>query len=208
MTSIFMALALQAAFSGTAHVVDGDTLTISAQRVRLSGIDAPELAQRCGADRRQECGQMAAEWLKTRVEGKRVTCASVDRDTYGRIVAVCRLNGRDLGAALVEAGWATAYRRYSLAYVPAEDRARSARRGIWAMGFERAEDFRRARRASDPSPQSSRCRIKGNISASGDRIYHVPGSRSYADVRISPAKGERWFCSVEQARRAGWRPVR
>src|SRR3546814_8549954 len=106
------------------------------------------------------------------------------------------------------AGWATAYRRYSLTYVLAEERAQAAQRGIWATGFERPEDYRRDQRDGTSTPPSPRCRIKGNISASGERIYHLPGSRSYPDVRISSAKGERWFCAIEQGRRAGWRQVR
>src|SRR3546814_9272266 len=78
---ISMALALQGSFSGTARVVDGDTLRIGTQRVRLHGIDAPELAQRCGTERRQRCGEMAAAWLKARVEGKRVACTRSEEHT-------------------------------------------------------------------------------------------------------------------------------
>jgi hypothetical protein len=55
--------------------------------------------------------------------------------------------------------------------------------------------------AATPSPA---CRIKGNISSSG-RIYHVPGSRSYESTVIDESKGERWFCSEDEARAAGWR---
>ena len=50
------------------------------------------------------------------------------------------------------------------------------------------------------------CTIKGNVSInSGERIYHVPGQRDYAGTVISPDYGERWFCSEEEARQAGWR---
>lgn len=52
------------------------------------------------------------------------------------------------------------------------------------------------------------CRIKGNINARGDRIYHVPGRRSYAATRIDEERGERWFCSTSEAERAGWRAPR
>jgi len=51
----------------------------------------------------------------------------------------------------------------------------------------------------------SGCTIKGNISISGGRIYHVPGQRYYLETRIAPHFGERWFCSEAEARRAGWR---
>lgn len=50
------------------------------------------------------------------------------------------------------------------------------------------------------------CAIKGNVSINtGERIYHVPGQRYYAETRISPRHGERWFCSEVEARAAGWR---
>ena len=196
--------------AGAAHVADGDTLRVGAVRVRLSGVDAPELSQRCGPDgRKVACGAMAAEWLRKRVEGRSVSCGTVDTDRYGRAVAVCRLGGADVGAALVEAGWATAYRRYSMAYVGQEDRAREARRGIWALGFEPPSDYRRERRLAGVSPAPDpRCAIKGNVSASKVRIYHLPGSHAYPEVRISEGKGERWFCSEREAAAAGWRPAR
>lgn len=49
------------------------------------------------------------------------------------------------------------------------------------------------------------CNIKGNVSTRGERIYHVPGQDYYDETRISAAHGERWFCSEEEARAAGWR---
>lgn len=52
------------------------------------------------------------------------------------------------------------------------------------------------------------CDIKGNINSKGDRIYHLPGRSSYASTRINPDSGERWFCSEDEARAAGWRAPR
>ena len=202
-------MAASTAITGTAHVVDGDTLRVGATRVRLSGVDAPELSQRCGPDgRKVACGVVAAKWLRRRVEGRPIACDPVDTDRYGRSVATCRAGGEDLGSAIVEAGWATAYRRYSVAYVAQEARARAARRGIWALGFEAPADYRRERRLADvPSAPDPRCAIKGNVSVSGTRIYHVPGSRTYPEVLIDARKGERWFCSPEDAEKEGWRPA-
>lgn len=179
--------------------------------MRLFGVDAPELSQTCDAGTsRVACGQFAARWLRTRVEGRTLRCAAVEWDRYGRVVARCSIEGTDLGQTLVEAGWATAYRKYSSVYVPAEDRARAARRGIWAFGFERPDTHRRARMAliSPQAPPDPRCLVKGNVSSKGVRIYHLPGSRDYPAVRISSAKGERWFCSASDATAAGWRPAR
>lgn len=61
---------------------------------------------------------------------------------------------------------------------------------------------------ADAPPAAGDCLIKGNINARGERIYHVPGTRSYADTRIDEARGERWFCSTGEAEGAGWRAVR
>jgi endonuclease YncB( thermonuclease family) len=206
----WLLMATSAAITGPAHVVDGDTLRVGEARVRLSGVDAPELSQRCGPDgRKVACGAMAADWLRRRIEGRPIACETVDTDRYGRSVAVCSVGGEDVGAALVATGWATAYRRYSLAYVGQEDRARTARLGIWALGFEAPADYRRERRLADvPAAPDARCAIKGNIGASGARIYHLPGSRAYPEVRIDTRKGERWFCSERDAAAAGWRSVR
>jgi hypothetical protein len=52
------------------------------------------------------------------------------------------------------------------------------------------------------------CNVKGNIGVSGDRIYHVPGQKLYSEARINLRKGERWFCSEEAARDAGWRKAK
>ncbi|RWM84597.1 MAG: hypothetical protein EOR84_33020 [Mesorhizobium sp.] len=53
------------------------------------------------------------------------------------------------------------------------------------------------------------CNIKGNIRVnSGEKVYHVPGQEYYAETRISPLKGERWFCSEAEAQAAGWRKAR
>ncbi|MER8734712.1 hypothetical protein NKH28_34055 [Mesorhizobium sp. M1227] len=53
------------------------------------------------------------------------------------------------------------------------------------------------------------CGIKGNISYNtGEKIYHVPGQEYYWETRINLLKGERWFCSEEAARKAGWRKSR
>ena len=58
-----------------------------------------------------------------------------------------------------------------------------------------------AQAAADPSS----CNIKGNVSTSGERIYHMPGQKYYARTAINPRHGERWFCSEAEARAAGWR---
>lgn len=203
--------------SGVASVIDGDTLEVHGQRIRLHGIDAPESRQLCrrpgGAAWR--CGQQAALALSDRIGRGTVSCAVKDRDRYGRLVAVCSRDREDLNRWMVEQGWAVAYRSYSRDYVAVEDAARAAGRNLWSGEFVLPWDWRRGQRlagegagatggGASGAPKPG-CDIKGNISASGERIYHVPGGRWHAKTQIDTGKGERWFCSEAEAKAAGWR---
>src|SRR5690606_32629673 len=106
--------------------------------------------------------------------------------------------------------WAVAYREFSADYVDAETAAQTARRNIWNGTFQQPEDFRKqtAATANAAATNPRDCKIKGNIGSSGDRIYHVPGGRFYAKTQISIARGERFFCTQNEAQAAGWRPSR
>ena len=197
--------------AGHARVSDGDTLRIGDARIRLHGIDAPELDQTCTAGGRGwACGDWARGRLARLAEGRQVACTVVEVDAYGRLVAVCSAAGRDLGAAMVAEGAALAYRRYSDRYLPEEAAARRAGLGIWRGGFEAPEAHRHADDDPGDSPVAGPggCAIKGNVSASGRRLYHVPGGRDYDATRIDTDRGERWFCTEAEARAAGWTRAR
>lgn len=140
------------------------------------------------------------------IAGTMVTCTELDRDRYDRSVARCEMAGVDLAEAMVAEGLAWAYLRYSDTYAAAEASAREEEIEIWSGANQPAWEYRATRRAV--TSDTSACRIKGNISQSGERIYHLPDSRSYAATRISETRGERWFCSEEEARTAGWRASR
>jgi endonuclease YncB( thermonuclease family) len=99
--------------TGHARVIDGDTIVVAEQLVRLHGIDAPELDQtfwwrgRCIS-----CGTMAMAALEALTAGVSMRCEVVERDRHGRLVAKCfSPNGVDIGRRLVSAGWALAYRQ-------------------------------------------------------------------------------------------------
>jgi endonuclease YncB( thermonuclease family) len=197
---------------GVAVVSDGDTLRIGATKIRLFGVDAPEKAQTCGD---WDCGLAAKARLVALTSGREVTCVSRDTDKYGRTVATCRAGGVDLGGALVAEGLAWAFTRYSADYVAIEAEARRRGRGVWRVTAEAPWDYRaevkaEQNRAADAraSAEAGNCRVKGNVSADGERIYHLPGTAIYGKVRISTAKGERWFCDESAALAAGWRPVK
>ncbi len=134
---------------GRATVVDGDTLGIRDQKIRLHGIDAPESSQRCTRSSGEgwRCGQKAALALAERIEHRNVRCEGKKRDRWGRLIAVCFLGNQDLNAWLVRRGLAVAYRRYSKDYVGQEDRARKAKAGVWSGTFEMPWDWRKAQRS-------------------------------------------------------------
>lgn len=130
---------------GTARVIDGDSLVVAGQRVRLAGIDAPELHQMCGEVR---CGLFARQALLEAVGASVVRCAVTARDRYGRALATCSTpDTPDLGARMVGLGAAIAYRRYSLRYADHEEAAKAEHLGIWrTSGFISPEDWRKGKR--------------------------------------------------------------
>lgn len=130
--------------TGQASVVDGDTLEIHGIRIRLNGIDAPEASQKCDANGASyRCGQKAAFALDEILADKAVVCVKLDTDRYGRTIAKCTVAQTDVSAEMVRRGWAIAYRKYSLEYVPLEDAARAKAVGLWAGSFENPAEYRR-----------------------------------------------------------------
>lgn len=131
---------------GQASVVDADTIEIHGQRIRLAGIDAPESDQLCrDADSNHyRCGQKAANALFDFIARRPAQCIEVDRDRYGRLVAVCTVAGVDLADWLVRAGLALDWPRYSRGdYADTQIEARRAERGVWAGSFSMPWDYRR-----------------------------------------------------------------
>ena len=126
-----------------AKVVDGDSLDIGATRIRLHAIDAFEGRQRCERGGSSwDCGAAATTELRRLVGSRAASCEKTDTDIYDRTVAICRSGGLDLGAQMVRAGLALAYRHYGNDYVDEEDEARVARRGAWAGTFTAPWDWR------------------------------------------------------------------
>ncbi len=141
-------LVAQREFSGTARIVDGDSLEIADRRVRLFGVDAPELDQSC-LDRgghEYPCGVHARAALRRLVGERPVTCLREGRDRFGRILARCRsAAGEELNTALVLAGWAVAYAGADgNAYRRIEREAQRSRVGLWIGSFTRPEQWRRS----------------------------------------------------------------
>ncbi|MEW6254524.1 MAG: thermonuclease family protein [Pseudomonadota bacterium] len=119
---------------GRAAVIDGDTLEIAGNSIRLADIDAPPLDYACADPKGATvpCGQRAALFLKELVGLAAITCIPEGRDSYTREVARCSVKGVDIGAAMVRAGWALA--RYGKTYQAEQEDARSMGAGLW--GFQ------------------------------------------------------------------------
>lgn len=124
--------------AGRAYVLDGDTLIIKRQHIRLYAVDAPEKSQTCQQEGQQVlCGQVATDMLRQKIGRRSVTCVSVSpRDKYGRMIARCSVHGDDLGRYMVQSGFALAYRHYGSDYIPDEEQAKKALRGLWSGQFE------------------------------------------------------------------------
>jgi endonuclease YncB( thermonuclease family) len=131
--------------AGFATIVDGDTIRIRGERIRLVGMDAPELHQTCrdASGRGWSCGRSARERLAALVAGSAVTCRPSGHDRYGRTLAICTSGaGADLGGTLVREGLAVA--AYGNSYRVAELGARSSGRGLWGGEFERPQQWRKS----------------------------------------------------------------
>lgn len=228
-TPLFAPLAVLAAtIAGVAKVVDGDTLIVSGTKIRLTGIDAPETDQICldGAGNTYACGVMARDNLIRLIENNPLICSGEEIDIYKRQLMTCFADDTDLNGAMVSAGWALAFQKYSKIYVKQELEARMLQSGLWSGAFIASWDWRRrdagteilgsfavpldAQELLPPKQVESaslraNCNIKGNISQKGERVYHMPSQRDYRKTSITEKNGERWFCSEDEAQAAGWR---
>ncbi|MDP2873696.1 MAG: thermonuclease family protein [bacterium] len=184
------------------RIIDGDTIEVEIggqkYKVRYIGINTPEINP-------VECfGKEATEKNRQLVEGQKVRLEKdvSETDKYGRLLRYAFLeDGTFINETLVRTGYAHAVSyppdvRYQKQFLEAERDARNNNRGLWSdcQGKPAA-----------PKENQSQCVIKGNISSAGEKIYHIPGCPDYENTVINLEKGERWFCTEEEAISAGWR---
>lgn len=195
---------------GRANALTGDTLKISGKSVKLAGIEAPEAGQRCAGasgSRSWRCGRAARDALAKLLRGQDITCKLAGEDESGLRLATCVAGEKDIAADLVRTGQVFAVPGFFARYSNVEQEARDARVGIWrADEVERPSEYRAKRWDEAKRSAPSGCPIKGRV-ASGARTYVLPWSSSYDSIRILERRGERWFCSEQEARAAGWRPT-
>ncbi len=198
-------------FATVKRVIDGDTVELTnGEKVRYIGIDTPETL-----DPRKpiQClGKEAAAKNRELVEGKRVRLEKdvTERDKYQRLLRYVYVSGESgneifVNLELVKQGFAHSYTyppdvKYQDLFIAAEKEAREAGRGLWVGCLSPT--------GVQTSSQNSSCKIKGNISAAGEKIYHLPGCGSYDKTSIDESRGEKWFCSEDEAVSAGWRKAK
>ena len=133
--------------TGRASVIDGDTIEIRGERIRLHGIDAPESSQSCErGGTAWRCGQKAAFELANHLGARNVSCERLGQDRYRRTIARCTVGGEDIGSWMVGEGLALAYRKYSADYVREEASAKAQGAGLWAGQFIAPWEWRRGAR--------------------------------------------------------------
>jgi len=198
-----------------ARVIDGDTVELEdGSRLRYIGIDAPEVS----STGREECLAEAATAANVSlVEGKEVAVKTdvSDKDRYGRSLRYVYAGELFVNATLVEQGLARAYpyppdTKFQREFARAETRARAGRLGMWGSvcGEPPAAEGETASVQSNAGILPGACEIKGNIAATGEKIYHIPRCRSYEKTVINAQDGERWFCTAQDAESAGWRKAK
>lgn len=137
--------------NGQAHAIDGDSLRINGEEMRIKGIDAPELNQTCQRlGKTVPCGREAAAALRRILTRGPITCVGFERDRFNRLLVSCRSLGADVGALMVKDGMAVSFGDYLLE----EAEARADNRGLWSGSFDMPRDWRNTHPRQDPAPAS------------------------------------------------------
>tara|TARA_Y100000741_G_C18223273_1_gene546805 strand:+ start:206 stop:709 length:504 start_codon:yes stop_codon:yes gene_type:complete len=138
---------------GKPKIIDGDSLHINSKKIRLLGVDAPEINQKCkkiylsilifNFQKEYYCGKYVTDKLKDFIKNNEVSCEIYGKDRYKRYLAVCYLKNKDINSWLVKNGLAIAYKKYSKQYLSEENFAKKNFLGIWAGSFKEPEKWRR-----------------------------------------------------------------
>ena len=192
--------------TGRATAVVGDVLRIAGTLVRLKGIEVPESQQSClkANGRRWSCGTAALDGLKGLLRGKTVTCETSGADEQGRPLATCATPEFDVAAEMVRRGHAFAGTGFFGSFSSEEDAAKTQKIGLWQGEAERPGEWRQRRWEEAKKSSPDGCPIKGYVRTAG-RMYAMPWSQDYAQGKLRTVKGERWFCSEDDARAAGFK---
>ena len=144
LTFFFILFLTNSVYADQLTVTDGDTIRIGEERIRFSGIDAPEIKQTCLYQEIEfNCGEFSKNLLIEKIADQEVSCIRESKDQYGRTLAECFVGKDSLSSYLVREGYAFAYRKYSDKFIADEEYAQSKGNGMWSMDFEFPWDFRK-----------------------------------------------------------------
>lgn len=133
-------------------VIDGDTIRVEGGSIRLWGIDAPELDQKCEHENNKSfpCGRASRLALLSLLESGDINCKIIDIDRYQRGVGQCYINDMDINNMMVLSGWAVEYKKYSLGYYHlAQQEAKAEKRGLWKTDFVMPWEWRRQKMSAN-----------------------------------------------------------
>ncbi|TQR15819.1 thermonuclease family protein [Psychrobacillus lasiicapitis] len=195
-------------------VIDGDTIKVKyngkVETIRYLLIDTPELHHQTLG--KQPYGEEAKSRNKQLLESGDVTIEfdAGDRlDDYNRMLAYIYVDGVNVQETLLEEGLArVAYvfppnTKYIDVFEQAEERGKNEKLGVWQTpGYVTNRGFNTAviNNQTVPTETNGKCLIKGNINRQGKKIYHIPTGKHYEET-----KPEEWFCSEEDAVKAGFK---
>jgi len=172
------------------RIIDGDTLdTEDNERVRLYEINAPEYPKDC-------LGVDAKARMEDLVLNKKISIERIGKDNFGRTLAYVYLDKLLINETMTEEGLAyfekgKTVTESSLTIEQSQDKAKLAGRGVWSSFCQTKKEG---------------CLIKGNYRpADNTRIYHTPDCYNYDRITIKPGTSDRWFCTEEEAKKAGFR---
>mgnify|MGYP001250891331 CR=1 FL=1 len=139
--------------SGIAKVIDGDTIKIEKNKIRLFGIDAPESKQLCkkiwlsisflSFNKDYPCGEISTNKLKIKINNRFIVCKSLNKDRYNRLIAECYKDKININRWMVQNGYAVAYKKYSKKFIAQENLAKREKLGLWVGTFEMPWEWRK-----------------------------------------------------------------
>lgn len=192
--------------SGSSFAVNGEVLRVDGALVRLEGIEAPETGQPCyrANGKKWDCARAARMGLSRLVRRKAVTCTPSGHDADGRVLARCTIGGdTDVATEAVRHGYVFAVGSFFNSLSAEEKEARVAKAGIWQGNVQRPQEWRDQAWEDAKQAAPDGCPIKGFVRSS-TKIYALPWAPEYNRARVRTDRGERWFCSEDEAKAAGF----
>src|SRR3989338_4822341 len=171
------------------EVVDGDTFFIAnRQAIRVYGLDAPELPNCFGPEAKTELTRL--------ILGKPVELREILTEGYGRILAMVYVDGKLINDQLIKNGFGLYKGQGNTATQTLKDAGEFARQNHLGIFSQQCYQI---------TPPDPNCAIKGNVDhLKKTKVYYPLGCKTYNNTRMELYRGDTWFCSVDEALKAGF----